>query len=168
MIDKYEKMRSQIKATIKLNPELNQKIVALNAGITDAYLSQLLSGVRKGDDEIFSNIAKIVGIECIWEEGTLTFLDERKVPFPRYMDIMAMPIPKRPWAIKSTAAETNGIHGWNESSGDEQLHEKKEIPREHQRYFNGEITEIDLYNQYDRYFKKMVGKLDKGLKKEGL
>ena len=90
------------------------------------------------------------------------------IPFPRYMDIMALPVPKRPWAIKSVAADANGIHGWSESAGDLQLHENQETPREHQRYFDGEITEIDLYNQYDRYFKKLVEKLKKGLEEEVL
>jgi hypothetical protein len=89
-------------------------------------------------------------------------------PFPRSLDVMALPIPKRPWAIKAIAAEANGLHGWSESAGDAQLHEGQEIPKEHQRYFDGEITEVDLYNQYDRYFKKMVEKLKKGLEKEGL
>ena len=89
-------------------------------------------------------------------------------PFPRYMEVMALPVPKRPWAIKVVAAEANGIHGWTESSGMPLPDGSVKIPPEHRRYFDGEITEVDLFEQYDRLFKRLVEKMDKQIEAEGL
>lgn len=138
-------------------------------------LNDYLKGRINWGEQKRIKLAKYLGLDYhrlydpqYHQHYSLKKIEKLNEPFPRYMDIMALSIRKRPWAIKSVAAESNGIHGWNESTGDEQLYENQEPPKEHQRYFNGEITEVDLYDLYDRYFKKMVEKLERGLEKEGL
>lgn len=157
-------IKARLKQAIKDNPKVNQKVVASIVGISKSYLTQILNNDKTGSFDLIIKIADAAGTSLAELIGN----EVRSEAFPRASEIMNLPLKKRPWAIKSIAAESNGLHGWNESTGDEQLHENQEIPKEHRRYFDGEITEVDLYNLYDRYFKKMVEKLERGLKKEGL
>ena len=150
-------IKARLKRFIKENPNINQKVVSAAVGISESYLSEVLKGERKGSFDLINQIAQAAGTSL--EE--ITKNENRVLPFPRYDEVMALPIPKRPWAIKVVAAEANGLMGWHESSSNK-------IPREHQRYFDGEITEIDLFEQYDRLFKRLAAKLDKQIEEEGL
>ena len=156
-----EKIKARLKKFIKDNPDINQKVVAHKIGKSKSYLSQVLNNERIGSFDLIRKIAEAAGtnLEALMADDGVKKASNR--PFHRYAEVMALPIPKRPWAIKVAAAEANGLMGWHESSNNK-------IPREHQRYFDGEITEVDLFEQYDRLFKRLAAKLDKQIEEEGL
>ncbi|BCS94921.1 hypothetical protein DSLASN_05530 [Desulfoluna limicola] len=85
-------------------------------------------------------------------------------PFPRYDEIMKLPIEERAWSIARVAAEQYCITGFMSFSGGRDAKEKPELI---QRFMKGEFTEEGFYKEACSFFEEMEKRIKDEFAKRG-
>lgn len=156
----------------------SQKQLALAAKVSQGQLSEMLDGKKLGSTDARERISQAFGFNNLFEflrfgkevrDGKHPFfIDRAAEPFPRYQEIMRLPVKDRPQEIIAAAAEANGFMYIRGLLGDDLWRGESPTPKMLQRYLDGETTEAQLFHDADRYFKKRISEHDKELKRRGL
>ncbi|SCY01768.1 helix-turn-helix transcriptional regulator [Desulfoluna spongiiphila] len=141
----------------------SQARIARVTGKSTKHINDIVKGRRRASLDLQEEIAKIFGLT--YEKMlNLGAPQEPNEPFPKYNEVMMLPLEERAWAIARIAAEKHNITGFMSFHGGRDSNEKPELIA---KFLKGELTEEGFYNEACSFFEEMEKNIKAQLAKRG-
>lgn len=141
----------------------SQARISRVTGMSTKHINDIVKGRRRASLDLQEEIARTFGLsyeEMLRLGGT----EELKELFPRYSEVMKLPLQERAWAIARIAAEKHNITGFMSFHGGRDTTEKPELIA---KFLKGELTEEGFYNEACSFFAEMENNIKAQLAKRG-
>lgn len=161
----YDKWHSALVNFIQSQKRGIQKRIAQETKITPKHMNDIYKGRKRASQDLQLVIANAIG--QTYEEmltGGAGLIGKEKEPFPRYNEIMRLPIIERAWAILRQAAEAHDLKGYLSAFGDERSGKKPVFMK---KFLDGDQTEIELYEESLKTFEGVAQNIMTAMKEQG-
>ncbi len=159
----YEKWLFCFIELLKKEGRGSQARIARLTKKTTKHVNDIVKGRRRASLNLQEQIAHIFGLSYADMLQVDTAKHEME-PFPKYMDIMSLPLEDRAWAIIQLAAEKHGVIGLLSL---EDARKKNAKPLLIKEFLNGQLNEEGFYNKSCDFFEGVAARAQGELSKQG-